>query len=194
MDSRQQTSELVDGVLRFIAIGGTITASLVLPGLAIGLSRPLNKFLDSLDKRQRDRELKRILSYMKEKRLINYSPAARFEHGVTITKRGRQRLERANFASLEIKRPSSWDKKWRLVIFDIPEEMKTARDALTSKLYKLGFKPLQRSVWIYPFACHEEIEAVAVYYKLEDYLTYIETSYIDKPDKLKVRFRNIIRK
>lgn len=183
----------MDGVLRFLAIGGTITASLVLPGLAIGLSKPLNIFLNNLDERERHRELRRVLGYMKEKRLVNYSPAARFEHGVTITKKGRRRLERTNFNNLQITHPPKWDRRWRLVIFDIPEKRKTDRDSLTLKLYKLGFKPLQRSVWIHPFACHEEIEVVAAHYKLVNYLTYIETNYIDKPDRIKAQFRTLLK-
>ncbi|MBI2592214.1 hypothetical protein HYW36_01935, partial [Candidatus Saccharibacteria bacterium] len=160
---------------------------------AIGLDKPLNKFLDSLDKRGREREIKRVIKYMKQKHLIDYSSAERFEHGITITKKGRARLAHSHFKSLRIARPDNWDAKWRLVVFDIPEDRKLRRDALTAKLYRLDFRPLQRSVWIHPFPCHEEIQAVVLYYKLENYVTYIETSYIDKPDKLKALFHNLLK-
>ena len=191
---RERASALIDGVLRFVAIGGTVTASLALPGLAIGLGKPLNKFLDSLDARERQRELKRLLYYMKERRLINYSSAERFRHGIVITKKGRQRLERSDFENLRIKKPEKWDGKWRLVIFDIPEKHKLGRDALTARLHRLEFKPLQRSVWIHPFPCHQEIEAVTLYYKLTNYVTYIETNYIDNPEKLRLSFSSLLKK
>jgi phenylacetic acid degradation operon negative regulatory protein len=43
-----------------------------------------------------------------------------------------------------------WDKKWRLVIFDIQETSKTARERLRAKLKELGFGLLQKSVWLSP--------------------------------------------
>lgn len=41
-----------------------------------------------------------------------------------------------------------WDGKWRVVIFDIPEEFKKVRDVLRSRLKIWGFTQLQKSVWI----------------------------------------------
>ena len=42
----------------------------------------------------------------------------------------------------------SWDNKWRIVIFDIPEQKRTIRNLFRRNLKKWGFKPLQKSVWI----------------------------------------------
>lgn len=41
-----------------------------------------------------------------------------------------------------------WDGKWRVVVWDIPEKRRAARDLLRYKLKWLGFKQLQKSVWI----------------------------------------------
>lgn len=43
-----------------------------------------------------------------------------------------------------------WDKRWRVVIFDIKEIDKSKRDLLRDKLRSLGFGMLQESVWITP--------------------------------------------
>lgn len=40
-----------------------------------------------------------------------------------------------------------WDGKWRLVIWDIPEKRRNARDLLRHQLKQLGFQQLQKSVW-----------------------------------------------
>ncbi|MCL5784312.1 MAG: hypothetical protein M1142_03090 [Patescibacteria group bacterium] len=40
-----------------------------------------------------------------------------------------------------------WDGKWRLIIFDIPEKRRPARDLLRQKLKEWGFVHFQRSVW-----------------------------------------------
>lgn len=41
-----------------------------------------------------------------------------------------------------------WDGKWRVVIFDIPEQKRLIRDLFRRNLKKWGFKYLQKSVWI----------------------------------------------
>jgi CRISPR/Cas system-associated endoribonuclease Cas2 len=53
------------------------------------------------------------------------------------------------------KRPS-WTKKYRtkrsnginLIVFDIPEKKRIARDWLRVKLKEFGYKPIQQSVWL----------------------------------------------
>jgi DNA-binding transcriptional regulator PaaX len=50
----------------------------------------------------------------------------------------------------EITKP--WDKYWRLVIYDVPENKRHLRDKLRSQIYDLGFRQLQRSVWLSPFS------------------------------------------
>ncbi len=44
--------------------------------------------------------------------------------------------------------PKEWDGKWRIVVFDIPEQKRLVRDLFRRNLKKWGFKHLQRSVWI----------------------------------------------
>ncbi|MBI4036765.1 hypothetical protein HY386_02730 [Candidatus Daviesbacteria bacterium] len=44
--------------------------------------------------------------------------------------------------------PKEWDGKWRIVVFDIPEQKRLIRDLFRRNLKKWGFKHLQRSVWI----------------------------------------------
>jgi len=189
MSNRENTSAIVDGVLRLIAGGAFIGSSLLIPGLAIGLEKPFDALMKNLDERARVREIRRVLRYMKRERLIS---SQRYEHGITITKKGRKRLEKIDFQNLRIQKTGKWDGKWRLVIFDIPERHKVARNSLSLKLKLLGFQPLQRSVWIHPLPCHTEIEAIALHYKVTSYVTYIETSYIDKPDILKKKFSRLI--
>ncbi|MFZ5366236.1 MAG: CRISPR-associated endonuclease Cas2 [Patescibacteria group bacterium] len=59
-----------------------------------------------------------------------------------------------------------WDKKWRLVIFDIQEKNKSTREALRDKLISLGFGMWQESVYITPFDIEQEINQYLVSKKL----------------------------
>jgi len=41
-----------------------------------------------------------------------------------------------------------WDKKWRIVIYDIPEDKRGVRDLFRRRLKEWGFKLWQKSTWI----------------------------------------------
>ena len=58
---------------------------------------------------------------------------------------------------LKIKKPKKWDKKWRLVAFDISQSKKIYREAFRGKLKDLGFISFQKSIWISPYNCKDEI-------------------------------------
>lgn len=181
---------VVDGILKFLAAGGLLATMVIAPNAIQALDKPLQAFFDKMDKRTRQREWKRVVYYMKQQKLIDYSRD--YEHGIMLTTKGRIRANKANFDSLSIKRPETWDKKWRLVFFDIPEAYKQGRNALTIKLRNLGFYQLQRSAWIHPFPCREVIETVTTTYRVERYVTYIETSHIDNEKRLIERFSPVI--
>lgn len=189
MGKREITAEIVDGLLKFLLAGGAITTSVVAPNALIALDKPLRFALKKFDARSRERELKRILNYMKRKGFIN---TAGYEHGITITPEGRKRITKVNFEKMTIPRSNKWDKNWRLVFFDIPESKRNERKAFIVKLRKLGFRPLQRSTWIYPFPCRREIEMVTLQYKIEQYVSYIETSFIDNQKVLVKAFSQIL--
>jgi CRISPR-associated endonuclease Cas2 len=53
-----------------------------------------------------------------------------------------------------------WDKKWRLVSFDIPEKQRLVRDNLRKQLKILGFKHFQRSVWVSPLPADKQLQSL----------------------------------
>lgn len=65
-------------------------------------------------------------------------------------------------------RPCTWDKKWRLVIFDISEKKRNSRDRLRRYLKMLGFGKVQRSIWISPYNFAEIIKRYADKLKLTE--------------------------
>ncbi|MFH1956588.1 MAG: hypothetical protein ABIJ28_03015, partial [Patescibacteria group bacterium] len=78
----------------------------------------------------------------------------------TITEKGKEKIKKFIFDELSISIPKKWDEKWRLIIFDIPEKYKKAREAFRNKLISLDFYQCQKSVWIHPFSCESEIEFI----------------------------------
>jgi phenylacetic acid degradation operon negative regulatory protein len=49
------------------------------------------------------------------------------------------------------------DGKWKMIIFDIPEQQRDVRDYLRAKLKQLGFKKWQNSIWITPYTLPEDL-------------------------------------
>ncbi len=188
MVTNRYTSAIVDAFLRVLITGGTISVALIAPNSLLFLDKPVGKYLNKLDKRSRERELDRILLYMRKKKLVDYSLTESYQHGIVVTSAGKKRAQNADFDSMEIKKPKRWDGRWRLVFYDIPEAKKATRNLLKIKLQDLGFCLLQRSIWIYPYPCRKEIERVALHYQVNKYVTYVEIQYIDNENLLKKKF------
>lgn len=98
---------------------------------------------------------------------------------VRLLKKGKKRRDVYQLQEVKLSVGKSWDKKWRLLIFDIPEESKVARDLLSRRLKELGMYNIQRSVFIYPYDCRKELEFITEYYHLSKYTFYGEISYFE---------------
>lgn len=79
---------------------------------------------------------------LKEKQLIEYVGLGKVVF--KLTDAGADQVVREK---LKIEDSKEWDGLWRLVIFDIPEDQRIARDLLRFKLKEWGFKQIQKSVW-----------------------------------------------
>lgn len=71
-----------------------------------------------------------------------------------------------------------WDKKWRLVIFDIEEKQRKARDILRAKLKELGFGKWQRSVYISPHDFAQDIREFLESWSLTDEVFVLEANVL----------------
>ena len=108
---------------------------------------------------------------------------------VRITQKGESRLRSFSLELLEIKKPKKWDGKWRMVMFDLPVRYTKVRDALRFQLKKLGFVQFQKSVWLYPYPCFEEILYVSEYYKVGKYVEVMTVEEIHNDKKLRQVFQ-----
>lgn len=87
---------------------------------------------------------------------------------ISLTEKGRKKAGWLQIDSLKINRPKKWDKKWRIVIFDISQIKKLYREIFRGKIKELGFYKLQKSVWIIPFDCRDEIELLKNFFGLSE--------------------------
>jgi len=97
---------------------------------------------------------------------------------MVLTEKGKLKSLTYHFQQMKID-SSFWDKKWRVIIFDIPEKLRKGRDALREKLKKLGFYELQKSVFIFPYECEKEINFLIEFFHLKKYVRYAILEKID---------------
>ncbi len=110
---------------------------------------------------------------------------------VTLTSKGRKEIEKYLLNDLEIKRPKRWDKKWRIVSFDIKNTRTPLRNLFRHHLKRLGFVQYQKSIWIHPFECEEVIIMMKSYFKFGKEVMYIVAEHLENDKKLKQEFNLI---
>ncbi|MEK7176046.1 MAG: CRISPR-associated endonuclease Cas2 [Patescibacteria group bacterium] len=166
---------------------------LLLGGLALGLSRSPKgyyKILNEMGKEWRTinrRILISAISHLYKSKLVNQKENKDGTVTFILSDQGKKIALTYNLDKMTIPR-GKWDKKWRLVIFDIPEKKKPIREALRGHLKRLGFIELQHSVFVLPFECRNEVEYLIEFYNIRKFVRYIEASHIDNELDLKHRF------
>lgn len=99
---------------------------------------------------------------------------------LTLTPAGALRLQRALVEDVTVTEPAVWDKRWRMVTFDIPVDQSKQRVAFTKQLRRMGFVMLQRSLWVHAAPSFEQASEVARHYNLLRYCTMFEVVRLDK--------------
>ncbi len=141
--------------------------------------------------RMADREkFTKALSYLKQKRFIKKYYKDR-ESFIELTDKGKELVKKCLTDQLMVIKPKVWDRRWRLVIFDIPNQKRKSRDVIRDKLEHIGFIKLQESVYVYPFECLAEINYLKNNYFLAPYIQYIVADRIETETNLIKRFLDL---
>jgi len=111
---------------------------------------------------------------------------------VRLTSAGKQKLKSYQLDNLRIVKPSRWDGKYRVIIFDIKEWKRSTRDKLRRWFAQLGLVRLQNSVWVYPYDCQEIITLLKANYHIGNEVLYMEVTHIENDRWLKKVFGLII--
>lgn len=140
--------------------------------------------------RKADTSLKK-LSEADFKRLAYYAKAQGYieaRHGrIFLTARGGEKQEKR--ALMSYRPPATWDGLWRVIIFDIPESRRLARDSIRRLIKHLGFVYLQGSVWLYPHDCSEHIQRIETSYDVKGRIRLIVAQSLDGQDDYESQFR-----
>ncbi len=105
-----------------------------------------------------------------------------------LTDRGVRRALTEAYRNLKITIPEQWDGIWRMILFDVSEKHKWERDEFSKKLRELGFFRMQRSVYVIPHPCREEVRFLSSLYSIEQHVRIAETRAIEHDADLREYF------
>ena len=164
-------------VLKVIGISGLVISSVIFPGLPYALTKIIKPW-----KNVNRSNLGQIIKRLERQDLISIT-GGNNQTKILITEKGKQRLLQYDYENLLIK-SKKLDGKWRVVVFDIPENRKRNRDAFSRKLTQLGFIRLQDSVFATPYNCKNEVDFLCHYLLISDFVTLLVVDKIDRGEKL----------
>ena len=165
----------VTGVVLTSPYGGKAVASLVKAYLN---ERARSK---EIQKKLETRNISQALYRLKKRKIIQVKRQGD-KVRIILTEKGRLKKLAYDVERMRIPKPKSWDKQWRFLVFDIPEEMRLVRDILRDRLKQLGFIQFQQSIWIYPYPCEEEVEFLTEFLEVSKFSTLLTVKLEnDKP-------------
>lgn len=184
-------NETVKQFGKIILAAAFISGIIVISAMAPNLFGALGKILKSNRRQKTNKVLRQktmqTIYNLRRNKLIEWDRRGD-KIMLKITPRGRSVFLKKRLYELKIKRQEKWDKIWRVVIFDIPNKLGARRDIFRQRLKKMGFWQFQKSAFLAPFPCRQELEVILAYYNLFEYVTYLEATKVSGEEKCRKYF------
>ena len=181
---KRRRSGLKRAILQTVAAAGIISLAIAAPNVPRGIPRSWLRAIFDRPRSSRDVAIAKLVAeglLMREKH--NGRSVLR------ITAKGKRHLSESGIARQSaLAKPKRWDRKWRVVIFDIREPFRKVRDALRRELRATGFYRLQDSVWIYPYPCEDYIVLLKADMRVGKDILYLIVDEIENERHLKEYF------
>ena len=167
--------------------------------LAVGLVAPkvlsLFEYLNPISRKNTMRFNQRIaqaLLRLERNGLIHVTGEGR-KREIHLTQQGEAKIDALYAGAYVIPLPVSWDGKWRIVMFDVPEKRKKVRDTLRMLLRSAGFIHFQDSAWIQPYPCDELVTLLRSHLGSgKGEIRYLVVSFVDESDYVFRKHFNLI--
>ena len=170
---KNKAGQMVKKILEGFLVAGEIMMVAMEPRAIYTLSDTLSRYDRYKCRQERDRakneEMKKFRNafyYLRKKGLIDIEYRGNQMY-FSLTDEGKKKAGKYKINDLKIKAAKNWDKKWRVLIFDIEDKHKAKREALRGKIKELGLYQLQKSVWVCPYEFKKEMLILRDFFGLE---------------------------
>lgn len=167
-----------------LLFGGTALAFSYSPTRARKILRAVASDWKNINRRELARAIRRLY----ESKLVHYKEGKDGAISIVLNREGKTVALRYKLDELAIVKPRHWDRRWRVILFDIPEAEKSLRDSLRHQLKRLGLVEFQKSVFVHPYDCRDEIDFIIELYNARRYVRFIEAANVDNELHLKRTF------
>lgn len=165
-----------------VAVGGVIVIAAAIPNAA-----QLLKYFPGYKKGSRfNYQTKSALGRLAEKKLVVFVEESGKRYA-RITEKG-ERMLQMEMEKKAVGKKRKWDRRWRVIVFDIPERRKSIRVRLRRFMQEYGFVRLQDSVWVYPYDCEDLIALVKADFHIGADVLYMIVERLERDKHLREHF------
>lgn len=175
-------SNITKSVLLTLGATALIGTLIVFPGLGYVIQAFTND-------KNRERYIKTVFHRLEKQKLVSIKEFPDGKVEFKVTQKGQERILRYKLEDMKIPMQKKWDNLWRVIIFDIPEKKKAAREIFRKNIKQLGFYQLQKSVFVCPYPCKNEIDFLKHNFGIADNITYLVAKKIENDEPLKNKFK-----
>lgn len=174
-------TKMAKDILKGIAVAtggiGLVVALAAMPGMGMVAKEVLDLYKQA--NRRKKFAIRKTFKELRRARLIEEIEMKGGLTKVVLSEKGKKHMLIYNFDDLKISQNKNWDGQWRFVIFDLPKRFKKERELFRLKLKIFGFQQVNRSVWVYPYNCREELDFIVEYLKISPYVRLMIVSEFD---------------
>ena len=183
-------------VLSLVATASVIGASLVIPTTPI-IARPVLRYLKKQQEEAEEKlnykfdkaRLNWLLRRLEDQKMVRLNRLPDDSIEVVLTENGRVKHLQYELASQVSQfSKNKWDGKWRIILFDVPEKNRHSRDQFRIFLKSLKFFKLQKSVYLTPLACEDQIEYLRQFCGLGGNVQILVTGNLENAQAYKLYF------
>ena len=180
--SERRWGTFQQAMLAAVVVGSVVVVATTIPNAA-----RLLKYFPGYKKGARfNYQAKSALGRLAGKGLVTFDE----ENGkryARITEKG-ERVLQMETERVAMTKKRKWDRRWRVVIFDVPERRKSVRDRLRRFMDGYGFVRLQDSVWIYPYDCEDLIALAKTDFRIGADVLYMIVERLERDKHLREHF------
>ncbi len=169
-------------IFAVLLTAGVLTVAAMAPNIFVifGKRKRFNNYSD--------KQLMNAYYELKRRGLVEVLKEERDNMTVKLNYKNKTKIKKFSLDIISLPKVKKWDGKWRVIIFDIPVKHNRARAAMTTKLKELGFYKLQKSVWVFPYPCEDEVLFVANFFEIDRFVNILLVENIESDYKLKKFF------
>jgi len=169
-------------VLSTIAIAGIISIAVLAPNAL----QIINLFQKKNPRHRHTHYIDSVIKRLNDKGLITFEEV-KGNKVARLTEKGKMTYAGYLYKKQALEK-KVWDKKWRIVMFDIKEKKRSVRDKVRTELENIGFVKLQNSVWVYPYPCESVVAMLKADAHIGKDVLYIKAERIENDKWLRQQF------